>query len=262
MLGLLVLSTVLIFFLGACVGSFLNVIIDRTQGGESFTKGRSHCDKCKHSLNFFDLIPLLSYTILNGKCRYCKTKLSGYYPVTEIMTGLLFVLVVGNLGHLSNLGNLVYHLFIISTLIVIFFTDLKYGIIPFKVVVAGIIVTFLWYLFFPIGGLSILNYFLSGFGAFVVFGLLFAITKGAGMGFGDVVFVFYMGILLGYPRIILGIYIAFVSGAIVSLLLIMLKLKKLKKDTIPFGPFLVFGTLLSMYAGSLLIDKFMIYLIV
>jgi leader peptidase (prepilin peptidase) / N-methyltransferase len=269
-----------VFAFGCLIGSFLNVIIDRIQTEESVMKGRSHCDHCRHKLNWFDLVPVISFLFLKGKCRYCKKKISKYNPCIEILTGFSFVTVVLLIINLQTyllvdsryLLTIFYFLCIISCLITIFFIDLKFGIIPFTIVFFAIILTIFWHLLLPVfhfssneisflnlNNTSLLNYFLSGLGVFIFFFLIFFFTKGKGMGFGDVVYVFFMGYLIGYPKIILGLYITFLTGAFISLLLILLRKKKFKGGVIPFGPFLVFGTVVSLFWGNIIIEKIINY---
>ena len=116
------MSNIFLFFLGTIIGSFLNVLIDRLPREESIM-GRSHCDHCKKTLSPIDLIPVLSFLFLKGKCRYCGKKLSLQYPGIEILTGVLFVLIYNFKFLISNYA-------IVSCLIVIFFIDLKKQIIP------------------------------------------------------------------------------------------------------------------------------------
>ncbi len=250
----------LLFFLFICglfIGSFLNVLIDRLPRGETVVKGKSRCESCKHKLAWYDLIPILSFVELRGKCRYCGALLSWYYPLVEVITGGLFVLTFHYLQqsnlpftiyHLPFIFQLAYFLFLISSLVVIFFTDLKYGIIPDKVVYPAVFVS-LFYLFIIHNSLFIIH-ILSAFGAFAFFFLLFAITRGRGMGFGDVKLAFLLGLFLGFPKIVIGLYIAFLTGAVVSLILVVWGKKKLKGSTIPFGPFLVFGTIVAHFLGN------------
>jgi leader peptidase (prepilin peptidase)/N-methyltransferase len=261
----------LIFLFGLCIGSFLNVLIDRFPTNESPFVGRSRCDYCKKNLSVIDLVPLFSYIFLGGKCRFCKKKLSYYYPVTEFSTGFLFVVTLLSVQS-ASFGismyspdfyiRIILHLLIVSTLIVIFFTDLKSGIIPFSAVLTGTIIVLLLRLLTD--DTTIFNYLLSATGALVGFLILFyfanLIAKGEGMGFGDVVYVFLMGFLLGFPQILLGLYIAFVSGGLFSLALVILKKKKFRGGTIPFGPFLVIGTLSCLFWGNALVDFSLSYL--
>src|SRR3989344_1536255 len=137
----------LIFILGLTVGSFLNVLIDRLPNDKSIL-GRSYCDHCKKTLSWKDLIPVVSFVILRGKCRYCHTRLSYQYPLVELLTGFLFILTYqfATLNFQFSIFNfqLIYYLLIVSCLIVVFFTDLKYGIIPDKIIFPASIITFVF----------------------------------------------------------------------------------------------------------------------
>ena len=254
----------LLFILGTAVGSFLGVVVDRLSSHESIWKGRSHCDHCRHNLGVMDLIPILSFFLLGRKCRYCHKKLSWFYLLIEACTGAVYIaagyVVFGSYGFLlSQLPYqlmTLYYFLLTGALIAIFFTDLRYGIIPFKAVIFALCVTLLWDLSglqLPGMPINFVNILLSAIGAGGFFFLLFAVTRGRGMGFGDVVYAFLMGFTLGFPRVLLGLYIAFVTGAVIALLLVAMKKKKLRGGTIPFGPFLVFGTIVSLLWGNILI---------
>ncbi len=250
----------LLFFLGLCVGSFLLVVVDRLPRGETIFFGRSHCDKCKKPLFRHDLIPFFSFIFLNGRCRFCKAELSFYYPLVELVTGVLFVLTFVMLQQrimnyelgIMNLGTVLYFLFITAVLIVVFFTDLRYGIIPFLVVFPAIIVSFLFLILNS--NFLILNHLLSALSAFAFFLLLFLITRGRGIGFGDVVLAFFMGLLLGFPGIIVAFYAAFLTGTFISLILILAGKKRLRGSTIPFGPFLILGTYVALLWGDMIVS--------
>lgn len=240
--------TIFIFLYGLIIGSFLNVIIDRIPKGQSIVYPPSHCEHCRHRLAWYDLIPVLSFLMLKGRCRYCQKSIGIYYPFIELLTGLLFVLTyIFSIN--TNIIYIFYLLIMLSVFIVIFFTDYKYGIIPFSVTALGGITAFFYLITsFPLP--VILIHFLSAIGAFLFFLFLFLITKGKGMGFGDVVLVLLMGLFLGFPEIIIALYLAFVLGAIISLILIVLGHKKIRHDTIPFGPFLVAGTFITLFWGK------------
>lgn len=269
MLGLIIFYG-LVFALGTIFGSFLNVIIDRMPFNKSILFPASHCPHCRHKLEVFDLIPVFSFIYLRRKCRYCSRKISFYYPVTELLTGFLFVFtaftVVGSMYEeffvqLGQVGYILYLFVLISIFIVIFFVDLKYGIIPFRVVIAALVVITIRYLILNANNFGyILPYLLTGIGVFGLFFLLFFFSKGRAIGFGDVFFSLMMGYLLGFPKIILGVYIAFLTGAVISLILVLLSKKRLKGGTIPFGPFLVFGTVISLFWGDYLIRMILLYL--
>lgn len=263
----ILLFSLFLFAFGCAVGSFLNVIVDRTQDGENPLKGRSRCDTCKKPLSPLDLIPVLSFLFLRGKCRYCGVRLSYYYPIAELITGAAFAVstrwIISQQAYEGAvlLIPIALLLVVISSLVVIFFADMKFGIIPFNAVVIGIIATFLWHVVFPISDTSITNYFLSAGALFLLLLLLFLATRGKGMGFGDVVYVAFMGLLLGFPKIVVGFYIAVLSGAAISLALVFLKKKKLRGSTIPFGPFLVAGTFIGLLWGQGIVDSVMAYLL-
>jgi prepilin signal peptidase PulO-like enzyme (type II secretory pathway) len=245
------------FLFGSAIGSFLGVVVERLPRGKDFFRGRSHCDNCKKSLGVLDLVPVFSFIFLKGRCRYCHKRLSYFYPIIEFVTGILFVLVSLHTGILYHVFSIlyvleiIYYLFIVSTLVVLFFIDLKYGILPFSIIFPAVLISFIYKILNTKH--LIQNDLLSAVGAFAFFLFLFGITRGRGMGFGDVVYVFFMGLLLGFPKIILGLYIAFISGAVISIILIGVKKKKLKGSTVPFGPFLVAGTLIAMFWGDKLI---------
>lgn len=259
-----------LFLIGIFIGSFLNVIIDRLPRKETIAKGRSYCEYCKKTLSWYDLIPLLSFLMLKGKCRYCHKKLSVYYPIIELSTGILFAVIYSWVLRIYPLPftifHLIYYLIIISAFVVIFFEDVKFGIIPDKVVFPAIVITLLYLIInfqFVIGkvaGGSIFNYVFSAIGTCTFFLLLFLITKGKGMGFGDVKLAFLLGLILGFPKIILALYLAFLTGAIVGIILILWKKKMSIKETIPFGPFLIAGSLLSLFLGDLILPGIISFL--
>lgn len=238
----------MLFVFGTAIGSFLNVVIYRMPRRESVVFPASHCPRCRHKLAWYDLIPVFSYLLLSGRCRYCKEPISAYYPIVEFLTGLLFVLIYYFFPVL-DLVSLVYFLLIGSVLIIIFFTDLQYGIIPFQVVLVGC-AGVLAYLFYTFSLYAFITHLLSAAGAFFAFLFLFLVTRGRGMGFGDVVLVTLMGFFLGFPNIAFALYIAFLTGAITSLILILIGSKHMRHDTIPFGPFLVSGTFISLFFGA------------
>jgi leader peptidase (prepilin peptidase) / N-methyltransferase len=245
----------LIFIIGLCIGSFLGVLVDRLPKNKTIG-GRSRCEFCKKNLKWSDLIPLLSFFALKGKCRYCHKKLSIFYPVIELITGIAFVLTyIVLLSFKLSIINfqLIYYLLIVSCLIVVFFSDLRYGIIPDKILIASGVFIF-GYLILA-NRLLLVDNLASGVIAFLFFLFLFLFTKGKGMGFGDVKFAFIMGLMLGVPDIIVALYIAFLTGAAVSIILILWKGKHVLKRTIPFGPFLALATFTSLFWGNIIWQK-------
>lgn len=240
------MSEVVLFILGLAVGSFLNVLIYRLPHNLS-PLGRSFCPNCRKQIKWQDNIPLISFFLLDGKCRFCRSPISWQYPVVELVTGILFILSI-----LSSMDS-IYYLFIVCVLIVVFFTDLRYGIIPDKVTYPAIFVS-LAYLFIIRDSLFIFH-LASAIGASGFLWLLNRITHGRGMGLGDVKLAFLMGLFLGFPKIVVAFYAAFLTGALVSLILIFSGRKRFGQ-TLPFGPFLAFGTLLALFLGQEIIQRF------
>lgn len=242
--------TLFCFILGLFFGSFILVVADRSGRNVSFITGRSICESCKHALSWYELIPLFSFLLQAGRCRHCKAKLSWWYPMSEFVTGLVLALVfVFTISF--GLPLVILYELISLCLLAICFADMKYEIIPFSVVIVAIIATAV---LLSLSAFS--NYpqhILSAGGAGFFFLTIFLVTKGRGMGFGDVMYSIFMGLLLGFPGILLGLYLSFIVGALLSLVLIVLKKKKLRGGTIPFGPFLVLGTFIMMIWGQAII---------
>jgi prepilin signal peptidase PulO-like enzyme (type II secretory pathway) len=252
------LLSIFVAFLGFSIGSFLNCLIYRTSINEK-PKGRSYCPKCKHKLSYKDLVPVFSYILLLGKCRYCKKKISLEYPLVELLTGTLFLFIYLSVGPSLEL---VYLLTVSFFLIFIFVYDLKHYIIPDFANFSLIGISF-FYLLLNAYLLNSTDFFLSGLlsavGAFLFFFSLFYFTKGKGMGFGDVKFVIFMGFFLGFPKIIPGLFLSFFLGAIIGLVLVMAQKKKIKSQ-VPFAPFLIVGTLTAYFYGEKIIELYLQHL--
>ena len=242
-----------IFIIGLCVGSFLNVLIDRLSNDESIL-GRSYCDNCKKQLKSIDLIPIFSYFFLKGKCRFCNKKINFRYPIVEVITGILFLIYFIYFPTASLITKVV-ELALISGLIVVFFADLKYQIIPDQMLILiGILGVFSFLQSSPNSPIIIKRLLDSLIVALPIF-ILYAFSKGRAMGFGDVKLSFVVGLLFGLWNGLAALYIAFVLGAIISLFLIFFKKKKIKSK-IAFGPFIVIGTFCVFF-----IDKLSLFVI-
>lgn len=257
---------VFVFLLGLCVGSFLNAFVYRLEKGESAFKGRSYCPKCKHQLSWIDLIPVLNFLFLKGRCRYCKKPISFQYPIVELSTGLLFaaLLLLLNPQNASQYISFALFLFIASGLVAIFVYDLKHFLIP-DVVVYPLIGASLLFLSVKSMEQGTLNPLVSGIasalGAAGFFFMLFLVSKGTWMGFGDVKLALFMGLFLGWPLILPALFLSFFLGALVGIVLILLKKKKWKSQ-VPFGPFLITGTFLALFFGKELVDYYFQLLVV
>lgn len=246
------------FLFGICIGSFLNVLIDRLPAGETVVNGRSHCDYCRKILRWFELIPLLSFLMQRGRCRRCGKRLSYQYPFIELLTGLGFMMLGARfipdpvaimpadmVRFLCGLG-------IFSCLLVIFVTDCKTQIIPDSMVIIGCLSVVLE-MIVRNGLISVFSVLPSAVGASCFFYVLWFITRGRGMGFGDVKLAFLLGLMTGYPLIVAALYVAFLTGA-VSGVILMIRGKKTLKSRIAFGPFLILGTgIVLFYAEGFLV---------
>lgn len=280
-----------VFLFGLIIGSFLNAVIWRLQVGESALHGRSYCPHCRHQLHWKDLVPLFSFVYLRGKCRYCKNPISGQYPVVELITALVFLLifhiqffafgqVVAGTEPVFQWLEFAFLLFVASALIVIFVYDLKHYLIPDVVLfpTIGVVAGYRVLEFLNIGAWSFNSIFTLGFefwdfghllgflfAALVASGFflfIFLISKGAWMGFGDVKLAVLMGLILGFPYILVALFIAFLTGAIIGVALMSLQKKGLKSE-IPFGPFLIIGTFIALFWGEAILNwywKFVLFL--
>lgn len=241
----------LLLVTGLSIGSFLNVLIDRLPMGESIWLGRSHCDNCQKTISWYDLIPVISFIILQRKCRYCRNKISWQYPLVEVATGLIFLFTYASMIRIIGtdfiVPHLIYYLGVVGCLIIIFVTDLKYRIIPDQNLIFLTVITFVYQLIYSLQLIKV--NLISAIVSMLFFLFLVIITRGKGMGLGDVKLSFVMGLILGFPKIIVALYLSFLTGAVVSLILILTH-KKSMKSTIAFGPFLVLGTLISLFYGN------------
>ena len=246
----------LIFFAGSCWGSFLNCLIYRWEQGKKINQGRSFCPKCRHCLGFWDLVPIFSFIFLRRKCRYCHEKISFQYLLVEIATAVLFLLIY--ILPPYDLGFKIYEWVIISFFILIFVYDLKNYIIPDKAVYPAIVVVSLFIILnsYIINHKSIINPIVAGISAGGFFSLIWLVSRGKWLGFGDVKLAFFMGLFLGFPNIILALFLAFLIGAAVGVILLALGKKKMQSQ-VPFGPFLVLGTFIGLSWGEKIIHWYL-----
>lgn len=236
------------FFLGLCIGSFLNVVILRLQTKETLFFDHSRCPSCKEELGIRDLIPLVSFLFLAGRCRYCRQPISWQYPAVEFATGLLFA-ITGLL--FSDPFVLTFWLFFIVSFIVIITYDIKFQLIPDAI---------LWPFMVGVGVYVMMSQYVSSWaslpedilaslitGGFILF--LVLITKERAMGWGDVPLAFSQGLLLGYAGII-ALGLSFILGASISMALLLSGRVSLT-TTVPFTPFLIAGILIVLFRDVL-----------
>jgi leader peptidase (prepilin peptidase)/N-methyltransferase len=258
-----VIGWVIVFLLGTAVGSFINVLIDRSVAGEDWVRGRSHCDFCRKNLRWYDLIPVFSWLAYRGKSRCCHTPLPYRYPLVEFLTGLLFVwwFMIGFwFFHLTTapLSTIQPAFWLVTGLVLLILavSDARYGVVLTPVVYGGVILTLVYRLLLTYFGVyqtnDLVSSLLMSAGAYGFFWLLNRITAGRGMAEGDMDVALYFGLLLGWPRGLIGLGLSFVLGALIGLLLIGLKIKS-RKDTVPFVPFMVTATLIMLLWGEQII---------
>lgn len=255
-----VVMSIFIFILGICVGSFVNVVVMRTLAGETFVHGRSRCDACRRTLMWYELIPLLSFIVLRGKCRTCKAEIDIMHPVVELITGALFLwwwLIGFAFFRLSEAPMTfiqpAFWLLIGVVLLTTAVIDIRAMIIPDWSTMLLFLSTLFYRIFlFSTGVYRAEDAAAAMFGAALMlsfFLLLWLLTRGRGMGFGDVKLIFALSFLVGWPNSLVMVFLAFVLGAGVGVALLLFGEARWKQP-LPFGPFLVAGSVLTLLWGT------------
>lgn len=236
--------TLIFLIYGLFIGSFLNVCIFRIPSGISIVKPPSSCGSCGHRLNYIDMLPVVNYVTNKGRCKYCGSPYSIQYPLIELLNGLLYALIAVKYGF--SITSVVYCI-IVSILITISIIDMKHKIIPDSLNIAGAIAGIV-YIF--ITKASMLN---SMLGALIGLGLFLSISLLTNaMGGGDIKLMAVLGFIFGVKGVLFISVTSFVIGAVISLILIMLKIKS-RKDEIAFGPFISLSALIYIFCGAELI---------
>ncbi len=270
---------VILFVFGIAVGSFINVVILRYLPGERLLKnvkrlgGRSHCPHCRKQLSWYELVPVISFIIQRGKCRKCRKPISWQYPIVELISGLIFVFVPYQLLNYSitqlpitqllnyqllatALWLLIFELFLILAVI-----DFRKYIIPDEITITLGALGLALILIQVIGGIFssvsseffksyallfglrqniLLNYSIAAGIGGGFFSAIILLSRGRAMGWGDAKLAFALGLIFGWPEILMVLSLSFISGALVGIGLI-IRGRKTLKDRVPFGPFLVLG---------------------
>jgi leader peptidase (prepilin peptidase)/N-methyltransferase len=244
----LIYLEIMIALIGAAIGSFLNVCIRRIPAGESLVLPASHCPKCNYSIKFYDNIPIISYVLLGGKCRNCRTGISLQYPLVELLTAVMALLLFWKFG--LNLKLFISFLFTCS-LIVITFVDLEHQIIPDVITLPGIPIFFLMAVFAM--GIPWLD---AALGLLIGGGILYVIALGyellrktEGMGGGDIKLLAMLGAFYGWKSLFFILFVSSFLGAIVGLTVMLIKGKDMKY-AVPFGPFLSLAAVSYIFFGD------------
>ena len=234
---------VFVFLLGACVGSFLNVCIYRIPLGKSVVSPPSHCMSCENRLGFPELIPILGYLLLRGRCKYCGATFSCQYPLVELFTALAYTAVWFRFGYTwLTLAMWVFMSILIAASVI----DYYHQIIHNRLVLIGLVVGV------PLIALQSWDDLKSGLMAFLAAGLFLlaiAVVSRGGMGGGDIKLGAMMGLYLGLTNLAIAFFLAFLIGGVTGLVLMLAK-RKGRKDAVPFGPFLSLGALLAVFWGE------------
>jgi len=249
------INVVLIFILGLMVGSFSNVCIYRIPRNESIIYPASHCPKCRSNISPKDNIPLLSYILLKGRCRNCKSKISIQYPIVELLTGLIYLIIYLIYG--LSVQSLIY-IILSAALIIIAFIDLNEQIVPDVISLPGIVIGFILSFFVPY--ISFINSALGivvGGGIILIIGLVGSVIfKKEVMGGGDVKLAAIIGAFLGLKYIVISLFLGFFLGALAGIFLILSKIKS-REDMVPFGPFIVLGSMITLLWGEKIISWYL-----
>lgn len=272
---------IFVFIVGACVGSFLNVVIHRVPNEESIIFPNSACPKCKSAIKPYDNLPILSWLILRGKCRNCKNPISPRYPAVELLTAMLFVLVYWRIG-LD--GFLPVALIFTTTMVALIFIDAENMILPdvinYPLLIFALLVRILFPIFisaeyftdikifpltylqgYPLWLVSLFGAVLGGLvggGSLWLVGEIWERLRGVeAMGFGDVKMMFAVGALLGWRLTLLSIFLGAFSGAVIGIILISRQKDKDMQMQIPFGIFLGIGSIIALLFGEPLVQWYL-----
>ena len=254
---LLAFFSIVVFILGAAVGSFTSVVIYRLHHQKrGIFRGRSACPECDTKLAPLDLIPIASYLTLRGKCRYCSKEISYMYPLLEILTGAIFVLLflkfpfVDSALHFSGtmFGLYALYAFYAFVLLFTFFFDLHYLKVSDEILLPAILIGLIATIAQPLTPHVFDAFIGAGIGV-AFFGLQILVSKGTWVGLGDLRVGTFMGVILGWKLTIVALFLSYLMGSAVSLIIVIRK-KKFMGVKIPFAPFLVAGTFMAIFFGE------------
>ncbi|KJR42551.1 type IV prepilin-like protein leader peptide processing enzyme [Candidatus Magnetoovum chiemensis] len=253
----------IVFAFGLIVGSFLNVCIYRLPRNMSIVSPRSRCIACGSYIKFYHNVPLISYLLLKGKCPNCGVKISFRYPFVEFLNAILYVLLLYRFGFEPYVF---MYMLLVSALIVITFIDIDFQIIPHSITLPGIIIGIIAsFLILPdpytnnglLGLKGSLIGFALGFGVFYSIIVISKLILGKeGMGGGDVMLMAMAGAFLGWKHVLLITFIGSLVGSLFGVLFILIKHKD-RKQEIPFGPYLSFGIIISLFFGKDIINLYL-----
>ncbi len=245
---------ILFTLLGLAVGSFLNVLADRLPNKQSIVAPPSHCPECNKRIRVFDLIPVISYVVLRGRCRYCSQPIPKRTLLVEIAAGLMFLSLYLYFGLSPDLGIALLYFTLLLLILVI---DLEHRLILNVIVYPAAVIVLLVNIVFPSPELvpGFLNSLAGGGTGLLLFLLILIVSRG-GMGLGDVKMAGLLGLMLGLPLNFVAIFLAVVSGGLIAGASLLFK-RKNRRQAIAFGPFLAIGTMAAILWGQLILDWYL-----
>lgn len=248
-----ILGALFLFSLGAALGSFANVFVIRLHRKETLM-GRSHCMHCKKTLQAEDLIPILSWFFLGGRCRYCRKAIHWQYPVVETVMAVFSLIVFLRCfdGSTVDVLRMIFELCVVFTLVVLTVFDLKWKLVPLEILLISALIILPLQLLLGTAWLELAMGVLVGGGSL---GAIVLLSRGRMMGEGDPFVGAFMGLILGFPLTMFGIFSAFMIGGAVATALLMQGAVG-RKTQVPFVPFLTAGTLVALWWGHVLLPYF------
>jgi len=258
----------LFFIFGAVMGSFANAVVWRIHKGRNFVSERSECEYCHHALGPLDLLPIVSWLALRGRCRYCHLRLSVQHPLVELAMGILFVIMFvcwpGSVDSAQDWVSLSFWLIYLAGMAMLFLYDLHWQLLPDKILLPLTLIAVVDVVanraLFAHGGWFALGH--AGVGVVVIagfFGFLYLISKGKWIGFGDVKLGVFMGLVLGMPASLFALIGSYYIAAAIILPLFVTKVVT-RQSKVPFGPFLLISMVLSFLLNDFLSDWLQIFL--
>lgn len=266
-----ILLFVIFTLLGLAVGSFLNVLIDRLPYRKSLVYPSSHCEECDHKLRFYDLIPVFSYLILRGRCRYCRARIPLRVLLVEICSGLVFFLSYWRFAisvEPASYAAVFITAIWCSVFLTIIFIDWEHKLILNRITYPSAVITLIILgiaTAFPearilgertfIPDIVILSGIIGGAVGFTFFFIVFLINP-RGMGMGDIKLACLIGLVTGLPLVVVALLIGIFIGGIVAIVFLLLR-KKGRKDVIPYGTFLAIGPIITLLWGNEIFDWYL-----
>jgi prepilin signal peptidase PulO-like enzyme (type II secretory pathway) len=264
------LTLIILFVFGIAIGSFLNVVTLRYDGKHflfdaEMIGGRSHCMHCKATLRWIELVPVVSFLIQGARCRRCKARLNIQYPIVELLSGIIFVFVPFTLALATGAAGAAGGVALVAptapfalaatlwvavfeALLVMALIDIRLGIIPDEMSIFLLALGILLAIVPGWQGSVVLGKVIGAAVAGVFFALLIAVTRGKGMGMGDLKLAIPLGLIFGWPDIVFMLAFSFIIGAVVGVLAVA-RGKNTMKGTLPFGPFLALGAATMFFWG-------------